>query len=108
MQSIFDEEAELLQRRTRYVMPILGAPATTPERYMFPELPRAMYEVDDKRKRTRAEALSRLYSIRPQTENLPYGVQRALRRPLMIYEASLWLAAGLVLVDPLDRLDGVI
>lgn len=107
MQSIYDEEAELLQHRTRYVMPMM-APRTTTERYMFPELPRAMYEVDAKRKRSRAEALARLYSIRPQTQDLPYGVQRALRRPLMIYEASLWLAAGLVLVDPLDRLDGVI
>lgn len=107
MESIFDQEAELLYRKTRFVMPML-APSATIERYVFPHLDRAMYEVDDKRKRTRAEALARLYSIRPQTQNLPYGVQRALRRPLMIYEASLWLAAGLVLVDPLDRLDGVI
>lgn len=107
MESLFDQESEFLYRRTRYVMPMM-APATTPDRYLFPELPRAMYEIDDKRKRTRAEALARLYSIRPKREELPLGLQRVLRKPLDIYEASLWLAAGLVLVDPLDRLDGVI
>lgn len=108
MNSIFDQEAELLYRKTRYVMPML-APSTTIEPYVFPELPRAMYEIDDKRKRSRSEALARLYSIRPPNlENYPGWVQRRARVPLMIYEASLWLAAGLVLVDPLDRLDGVI
>jgi len=107
MESIFDQEAELLYRKTRFLMPLMDR-GTTIEPYVFPELPRAMYEIENKRKRSRAEALARLYSIRPQTQDMPYGVQRALRRPLMIYEASLWLAAGLVLADPLDRLDGVI
>lgn len=107
MQSIFDQEAEILYRKTRYVMPML-APQTTTERYMFPELPRAMYEIDDKRKRSRAEALERLYSIRPGQLDLPPVLERTLRRPLVLYEAALWLAAGLVIIDPLDRLDGVI
>lgn len=109
MNSIFDEEELAVARRTRYVMPLLAPRSADNLGFAgFPELPRATYAIDDKRKRTRAEALARLYSIRPQTQDLPYGIQRALRRPLVIYEASLWLAAGLVIADPLDRLDGVI
>lgn len=109
MESIFEEEEFARARPARYVMPLLASSSTS-QGYLVPEpaTERLYYEVDDKRKRTRAEALARLYSIRPQTSDLPYGVQRIARKPLMIYEASLWLAAGLVIVDPLNRLEGVV
>ena len=102
--SLFVDEGDEVFRRT--MMPSQYQPR---QKFGgFQKLPRATYSVTDKRKRSRMEALARLYAIRPKVENLPFGIQRAIRRPLVIYEASLWLAAGLVITDPLDRLDGVI
>lgn len=112
MESIFDDEEQQLYRRTRQVMPML-APTETGSGYLMPStsptMERAMYRIDDKRKRSRVEALARLYSIRtPDLQNTPYWVQRRARPLLMIYNAAWWGAVGLVIVDPLDRLEGVI
>lgn len=58
-------------------------------------------------RRTVGEALDRLTKIRPAPlTGLPYGVQRILRKPMMVYTAAWFLASALVIVDPLDRLDG--
>jgi hypothetical protein len=65
------------------------------------------------RKRTKAEALERIQSLPSFAfleESAAYGaplasVARALRKPLIIYEASKLGAMGLILIDPLDRLE---
>ena len=58
-------------------------------------------------RRTVSEALERLTTIQPKPlTGLPYGIQRILRKPMMVYTAAWFLSAGLVIVDPLDRLDG--
>ena len=76
---------------------------------MIVPMERATYVVQDKRKRSRLEALERLYAAKtPSTEDLPYGIQRLARKPLMLYEMAWWIAVGLVIVDPLDRLEGVV
>lgn len=66
------------------------------------------------RKRTKMEALERIQSL-PSfggllEESTLYGaplagVARALKKPLIIYEASKIGAMGLILLDPLDRLE---
>jgi len=108
MNSIFDDEEQVVYRQSRMTMPML-APMATGSGYLMPSssptLERATYVVDDKRKRTVLEALERLPPP-PQTTGLPFGVQRLARKPLMIYTAAYFLAAGFVIVDPLDRLDG--
>lgn len=110
MESIFEEEEFARARPTRYVVPLL-APKSTSQGYLVPEpaAERLYYVINDKRKRSRVEALARLYSIRPPNlGDYPGWVQRRARIPFKIYEASLWLAAGLVIVDPLNRLEGVV
>jgi len=58
-------------------------------------------------RRTVAEALERLTRIQPAPlTGLPYGVQRILRKPMMVYTAAWFLASAFVIVDPLDRLEG--
>lgn len=67
-----------------------------------------------KRKRTKMEALERIQSLPslgPFLEESPLygaplaGVARALKKPIIIYEASKLGAMGLILLDPLDRLE---
>jgi len=58
-------------------------------------------------RRTVGEALERLTRIQPAPlTGLPYGVQRILRKPMMVYTAAWFLASAFVIVDPLDRLEG--
>lgn len=100
MLSIFDEE-ELQYRQTRMVMPML-APRTTDTGYIMPTMERATYRDDGKRKRTVPEAL-----VRVQRAGGPIW-QRAKRFPFTApYAYALQgLSYGLVIVDPLDRLEG--
>jgi len=108
MNSIFDDEEQVVYRQSRMTMPML-APMATGSGYLMPSsspaLARATYVVNSKRKRTVLEALERLPPP-PQTTGMPYGVQRVLRKPLMVYTAAYFLAAGFIIVDPLDRLEG--
>lgn len=107
MFSIFDEEEFERHRPTRYVVPLL-APQAVSQGYIIPSsAPRLMYRISNKRKRTVSEALERL----PGPIDLPDIIEetqigRTLRKPLMIYEAARWIAMGLIIVDPLDRLEG--
>jgi hypothetical protein len=108
MESIFDDE-ELFFRRSRVLLPALKAEAPGVTSVLVPTLPTQPVPSPPPgmRRRTVGEALERWYSIKPPTlEGLPYGIQRAARRPLGIYTAAWYLAAGLILVDPLDRLEG--
>lgn len=108
MQSIFDDEDMIVYRQARQVMPML-APMSTGQGYLIPATAERLTYIEPagKRKRTVGEALERLEFIAPRPlTGLPYGVQRALRRPMMVYTAAWFLAAGFVIVDPLDRLEG--
>ena len=100
MQSIFDEE-ELQYRQARMVMPML-APITIDTGYIMPTMERATYRVNGKRKRTVSEAL-----VRVQRGGGPLW-QRGKKIPFTApYAYALQgLAYGLVIVDPLNRLEG--
>jgi len=108
MNSIFDDEEQVVYRQSRMTMPML-APLAAGSGYLMPSssptLERATYVIENKRKRTVFEALERLPEPPPITA-FPGGLQRVLRKPLVIYTAAYFLAAGFIIVDPLDRLDG--
>lgn len=103
--TLFEEDDLVMKSPT--MMPASAAPSLTD--YSFPILGRATYVSASQRKRTRFEALTRLYAIKsPDLSTYPTWVQRRARVPLMLYDAAWWGAVGLVVVDPLDRLDGVV
>ena len=110
MFSIFDEEEAIGYRRAPQTLPLL-APVVQEKGYIMPSTSEAItYALEDKkRKRTVGEALERLERVSPPygvIELLPYGLQRIARKPMFIYTAAWWLAAGAVIVDPLNRLEG--
>lgn len=109
MFSIFDEEEALGYRPARQTLPLL-APVVKEKGYIIPSSSeRLTYALDGKRKRTVWEALERLGDVSPPygvIETLPPGLQRIARKPMFIYTAAWWLAAGAVIVDPLNRLEG--
>lgn len=107
MNTIFDDEDQVVYRQRRQIMPML-APRETGQGYLIPSsAPRLTYmEPAGKRKRTVVEALERLPNPISLSDTTPGGIQRVLRKPLMIYNAAVFLAAGFVIVDPLDRLEG--
>jgi len=109
MNSIFDDEEQVVYRQSRMTMPML-APLAAGSGYLMPSsspaLERATYVVDGKRKRTVTEALERLPPPIQLSSRTPGGVQRILRKPLVLYNAAVFLAAGFIIVDPLDRLEG--
>lgn len=80
---------------------------------MSPALTRARIEVGKSegpvlRRRTVSEALERLSKLPSPIlpRGTPPGVVRLLRRPLGIYALGLMGAALLIVIDPLDRLEG--
>lgn len=107
MNTIFDDEDQIVYRQRRQVMPLLS-PVETGQGYLIPSsAPRLTYvEPSGKRKRTVIEALERLPKPIYLSENVPGGIQRIARKPLFIYNAAVFLSAGFVIVDPLNRLDG--
>lgn len=109
MFSIFDEEEAIGYRPARQTLPLL-APVVQEKGYIMPSnSERLTFKLDSKRKRTVWEALERLGDVSPPygiVDALPYGLQRMARKPMMIYTAAWWLAAGAVIVDPLNRLEG--
>lgn len=109
MFSIFDEEEAIGYRRARQTLPLL-APVVQEKGYIIPSTSeRLTYAINGKRKRTVGEALERLGDVSPPygvIEALPPGVQRIARKPMMLYTMAWWLAAGAVIVDPLNRLEG--
>lgn len=107
MNTIFDDEDQVVYRQRRQIMPML-APRETGQGYLIPSsAPRLTYmEPAGKRKRSVTEALERLPNPIFLADTTPGGIQRVLRKPLIIYNAALFLAAGFVIVDPLDRLEG--
>ena len=107
MNTIFDEEDQVVYRQHRQVMPML-APRETGQGYLIPSnAPRLTYVTPaGQRKRTMMEALERLPKPIHLGPNVPGGIQRVARKPLMIYNAAVFLSAGFVIVDPLNRLDG--
>lgn len=108
MNSIFDDEDELLFSRSRILMPPTMAEVPGLTSVLVPSLPATPGPLPPGlQRRTMYEALQRLYAVRPRSlKGTPYGIQRAARRPLGIYAAAWYLSVGLVLVDPLDRLEG--
>ena len=67
-----------------------------------------------KRKRTKEEAFERIQSLPSPSKYLEEsalygaplaGVARALRKPLIVYESAKLGAMGLIILDPLDRLE---
>ena len=107
MNSLFDEE-ELFFPRSRVLLPPTMAEVPGLTSVLVPSLPATPGpSPPGLQRRTMYEALERLYAVKPPSlEGLPYGIQRAARRPLAIYTMAWYLAVGLVLVDPLDRLEG--
>jgi hypothetical protein len=110
MMSIFDEEEAIGYRRARQTLPLL-APVVQEKGYIMPSNSERLTYVlkNNKRKRTVWEALERLGDVSPPygvIEALPPGLQRIARKPMFIYTAAWWLAAGAVIVDPLNRLEG--
>ena len=109
MFSIFDEEEAIGYRPARSSMPLL-APFVVQRDVIIPSnSERLTYVRSDKRKRTVGEALERLGGVSPPygfVEALPPGIQRIARKPMMLYTAAWFLAAGAVIVDPLNRLEG--
>ena len=106
MQSIFDEEDAVYGYATQLGPLVKRTPGNMP---VFVSVNTSMtYRVKDKSKRTVYEALSRIYEADPpDLEGLGlYALARPTRKPFMIYNASRVLAAGLVIIDPLDRLEG--
>jgi hypothetical protein len=61
-----------------------------------------------KRRRTVVEALERIYGADPPDFDAVhlYGFSRLTRKAFILYNASRLVAAGLVILDPLDRLEG--
>ena len=110
MQSIFEDELLMQFRPQRRFMPLL-APAAAGQGALLTvdqDLTRATYRIDDKRKRTVKEALIRIYEAKPPNfeKHGLYGLHRLTRKPFGIYNVARLLAAGLVIIDPMDRLDG--
>tara|TARA_Y100001951_G_scaffold47954_1_gene37810 strand:- start:747 stop:1058 length:312 start_codon:yes stop_codon:yes gene_type:complete len=99
MLSIFDNEDDLLFRRSRY-RPTMPMPSISAAPQLYAPTQQTVM-----RKRTVSEALRRLPAP-PTLTGVPYGLQRILRKPLMIYTAAYFLAGATIIVDPLDRLEG--
>lgn len=108
MKSLFEEEGSFYSSPIRVLLPATMGVRPSVTSVLIPTLPtEPVSSPPGMQRRTVYEALERLYAVRPPSlEGLPYGVQRAARRPLGIYTAAWYLAVGLVLVDPLDRLEG--
>lgn len=80
---------------------------------MSPKLTVARIEVgktkgSNPRRRTVSEALERLSKLPTPIlpAGTPPGIVRVLRRPLGVYALALMGAAALIVIDPLDRLEG--
>jgi len=104
MRSIFDDEDNLygyasqLGPMVKHRVGIMPIPAVQPTVQIAPS----------PKKRTVNEALHRLYDAAPpdfETIGL-YGLVRATRKPFAIYNLARLGAAGLVIIDPLNRLEG--
>ncbi len=118
MNSIFDQEqgllrSPLLMPAARAMDPVQYEPTERAPSYIPPSsaldlvygTPKA---TTTKRKPTKLEALQKLsMAPPPSAKGLPYGVQRQLRKPLMIYQNAFLLAGALILIDPLDRTEGL-
>lgn len=108
MFSIFDDEEELTYPMIRPLAPLLeteGRGVT----YTVVSALSPVISGPSSQRRTVAEALERLASLplgAPLPPGTPPGVVRVLRRPLGVWYMARLLAAGLIVIDPLDRLEG--
>ena len=107
MRSIFDEEDALLGYAVQVGRPGRRRVGTAPTIVVSVGTD-LTYRSDNNRKRTVGEALQRIYDASPpDLEALSlYGLARPARKPFMIYNAARVVAAGLVIIDPLNRLEG--
>ena len=106
MRSIFDDEYALYGYATQLGPVVKRVPGSMP--VIVTVNTTLTYRTDNKTKRTVGDALSRIYDADPPDfEGLGlYALARPTRKPFMIYNAARVLAAGLVIIDPLDRLEG--
>ena len=107
MFSIFDDEEELTYPMIRPLSPLLeteGRGVT----YTVVSALSPVISGPSSRRRTVIEALERLATLPSPIlpRGTPPGIVRLMRRPLGIYGMALLLAAGLIVIDPLDRLEG--
>jgi hypothetical protein len=107
MMSLFDD-AEFIIPRRRLKQPFLegsfpdSIKISSLQAKAFPEYRKSS------RRRTVVEALERIYSAHPPDFDAVhlYGFSRLTRKAFILYNASRLVAAGLVVLDPLDRLEG--
>ncbi len=116
MQSIFDEEegpsrSTMLLPASRAMEPVHYEPTQKAPSYIPPSSALNLVygsEKTSKRKPTKLEAIQKLAGAPPPSaKGLPYGVQRIVRKPIMVYQGAWLLAGGLILIDPLDRTEGL-
>mgnify|MGYP001261681983 FL=1 len=105
MMSLFDDDEVVFRRRPAVTAPLQARHHLT---YTIGSTLTYRTSPRSKRRRTVGEALQRIYDASPPDFEAAglYALARPTRKPFMIYNAARVGAAALVMIDPLNRLEG--